>query len=329
MNTYNLKKLLLCLVLFGMMSPLMNAQDTPTEPVPPVAPVEPVAPVDPEEPAPPAAPEKPNKPIKIEIDWGNNDDEEGADEEGENKHDHDGHDHNGHDHDHDHVHHDVHDHSDRDGKLDAFTSSFDLGLNYFTQDGNFDLGSELNALELDNWKSKTFSWHVVQARINLIQNVLNLRTGITLEWNSYNFVSNQRLLTSNEEGGMNAVAFTQDAIQSDLDKNKLRTSYIIAPLMIDIKSKPRDTDNSFHFAAGGYIGARMGTSFKQKLKDDFKDVLKDDFHVAKIKYGLRGEIGYGGVAAFVNYGLSDIWEEDEAGPYKVQPFTIGLNFGID
>lgn len=308
MNTYNLKKLMLCLVLFGMMSPLMNAQDTPEEPSPP---------------------EPPKKKISIDINFNDDDEEESADEEGHDHdgHDHDGHDHDGHDHDgHDHDH-DVDEDDYKSNKVDAFTSSFDIGMNYFMQDGNFDLSPELNDLEIDNWKSKTFSWHVVQARINLIQNVLNLRTGITLEWNAYDFDSGRRLLTTRENTSM--VAFTDPGTGIELDKNRLRTSYFIAPLMIDIKSRPRDTDKSVHIAAGGYIGARMGASYKQRLKGEFKDVLEDNFHTAKIKYGLRGEIGYGGLALFANYGLSDIFEEDEAGAYKVQPFTIGLNLGID
>jgi len=327
MNTYILKKLMLCLVLVGMMSPLMNAQDTTVEPVEPVTPVEPVAPELPEMPEEPAEPEPKKKKISIDINFDDGEDDDSHDHD----HDHDGHDHD-HDHDgHDHNHdsHDIDDDSDGPKKIDAFTSSFDLGLNYFMQDGEFDLGTELNDLEIDNWKSKTFSWHVVQARINLIQNVLNLRTGITLEWNAYDFDSGKRLMTSREQGAQNMVAFVQDEAINELDKNRLRTSYIIAPLMIDIKSNPRNTDKSFHLAAGGYVGARMGDSFKQKLDGEFKDVLEGDFHTAKIKYGLRGEIGYGGLAVFANYGLSDIFEEDEAGIYKVQPFTIGLNFGID
>jgi len=127
------------------------------------------------------------------------------------------------------------------------------------------------------------------------------------------------------------VAFSQVEPDLELDKNRLRTSYIIVPLMIDIKSNPSDYEKSFHIAAGGYIGARMGASFKQKFEGGKRRVVYNDgnFHTAKIKYGLRGEIGYGGVALFANYGLSDIFEEDEAGSYKLQPFTIGLNFGID
>lgn len=331
MNTYKMKKLLLCLVLFGMMSPLMYAQDTPpAEPTPPVAPVPGVEPV---EPAPPASPEAPKKKITIDINF-DDDGEDTDDDHSHDGHNHDGHDHDGHDHDHD----ANHDHSkekmvdkqeDKKRDIDAFTSSFDLGLNYFMQDGNFDLGPELNALEIDNWKSKTFAWHVVQARINLIQNVLNLRTGITLEWSAFDFDSGQRLLTTREEGGMNAVAFAQNEPALDLDKNRLRTSYFIVPLMIDIKSRPHTTDKSFHLAAGGYVGARMGASFKQKLDGEFKDVLQNNFHTTKVKYGLRGEIGYGGVALFANYALTDVFEEDEAGNFNVQQFTIGLNLGID
>jgi hypothetical protein len=108
------------------------------------------------------------------------------------------------------------------------------------------------------------------------------------------------------------------------DKNKLRTTYIKVPVMLEFNTS-EDPKRSFHIAAGVIGGVRIGSITKQEYKVDdakHKNRVKDDFNFSPITLDAAFRIGYGNLTLFANYGLTPLFEKDK-GP-EVYPVTVGL-----
>jgi len=271
-----------------------------------------------------------NIPGGIDLDGDDDDDDD-------HDHDHDGHDHDhdGHDHDHDHDGHD-HDWDDDDDDDDDEDDEeelentkggigWDLGLNFLGSNGSFSLPEGVNQLDNDPGKSWQFALHIPRYRVNLSNHQINLITGLDIEWNGYNF-SNKIGLA--KEADTTMVHVIDNPISGELVKNRLRTTYLTVPLMINIRANPK-SKKSFYVSAGGFAGIRLNAKYKTKIKDDSKTVVDDRFHTNKFKYGLRGEIGIGNVSLYSQYTLSTLFDEDAQGIYEINPVTFGLSFGMD
>jgi len=74
---------------------------------------------------------------------------------------------------------------------------------------------------------------------------------------------------------------------------------------------------------GGYVGFLVGANFKSKVKGN-KDKTRDNFGLNALRYGLRGQIGYGPVTIYGLWTLSPFFDEDKDNGYELTPFTIGL-----
>jgi hypothetical protein len=61
-----------------------------------------------------------------------------------------------------------------------------------------------------------------------------------------------------------------------------------------------------------------------KTASNDKVKQKDDFNLNRFRYGITGRFGYAWINLFVNYGLSDLFE-DGTGP-ELTPVSAGLAF---
>ncbi|MCB0656473.1 MAG: outer membrane beta-barrel protein [Saprospiraceae bacterium] len=194
----------------------------------------------------------------------------------------------------------------------------DLGVGSYVEDEPYYLSSGINAFDQDLARSTNLQVHLYQQRINIAGGVLNLLHGLEFNFQNYAFanpvtlVPNQASLTINEEDG---VSFR---------KNRLSTTYLTIPLMLNIETSPRHHHRSFRISAGVYGGLRLGSNLKQKSQAFGKDKVRDDFNLNKYQYGFRGQIGFGPINLYSTLNLSPLFDENQDAGAKLYPFAIGI-----
>jgi len=207
--------------------------------------------------------------------------------------------------------------------------NFDLGTNNYLSNGKFP-DSENAPYAVRPWGS----WYVA---INSIQRT-RVGNNFFLEWGGgvswYNFkFEDDNILVQKDDAG---VTFIRDETTGlAYKKSKLTVSYINAQLipMLDFgggNHKSRFWDNShsaFRIGAGPYIGYRIGSYSKVKLKDDGdtkKDKEHDSFYIENIRYGMRVQLGFRNTDLFFNYDMNELFTEGK-GP-SLNAFSFGVIF---
>lgn len=199
----------------------------------------------------------------------------------------------------------------------------DLGVNTLMQDGSFSLQGDANALSLNYGKSLNWNLHLFKQRINLIDHKINFIYGMSFDFNNYNF---SEPITLQRNTSPLAITFN-DTIE--YKKNKLYTSFLTVPMMLNFESNPRKSSRSFRVSAGGYAGLMLASRTKQCYKDDDGDlqtqISRNDFNLNKFRYGLAGQVGVGPINFWANYSLVPMFETNK-GPSGADLYP--LNMGI-
>jgi hypothetical protein len=204
-----------------------------------------------------------------------------------------------------------------------FWEGLDIGVNgYMNVKNSIATPETFPFLELDYARSRSFSWNIAQHNFHLYKNYINLVTGAGIEWNSYALKQNVSLATDVDMiTGVNE--------QMDFTKNKLKSTWVKAPLMLEFNTS-KDEDRSFHIAAGAEIGYNI---FRNRLKQEYmyngdeqKRKTKDDFNINPFRYSLVARVGFGKYTVFANYGMSELFKSGQ-GP-KVYPFSAGINIHL-
>jgi len=193
----------------------------------------------------------------------------------------------------------------------------DIGINSFLQDGKFGVSGDESVLELNAGKSFDFNLYVFKQRIGIIQNHVNLMYGLGFDFSNYGFAQNIQL-----DKNTNPLTVTTLPDDVELKRNKLHTTFVNVPLMINFETN-RKKSKSFRASAGVYAGVLLGGKTKQKDNDGDVTKIKDDFNVNRFRYGVRGEIGVGPINFFANYSLTPMFNEGLGD--NLQPLTVGLS----
>lgn len=205
-----------------------------------------------------------------------------------------------------------------------FWEGLDIGVNgYMTPQNNLEVQAGYPFLELDYARSRTFAWNIAQYNIPIAKHYVQIVTGIGLEWNSYAFRNNWTLTSD-------APVVTAQQEGFDFSKNKLKTTWINVPLLLEFNTS-KDEDKSFHVAAGVIGGYNI---FRNRLKQEFVNAdgfegerkMKDDYNVNPFRYQLTARVGYGDFSIFANYAVNEFFK-DNRGP-ALHGFSGGfsLNF---
>ena len=211
----------------------------------------------------------------------------------------------------------------------------DLGISTLTTFNNkLRLSDELDTthmnyfLDLNYGKSLFFSLNIFEKNICLYKNYVNIVTGLGVEWNNYNFKKN---ITLNPDAPYISASNTTVAPDSmKFFKNKLKATYIKAPLLLELNTNSKNANKSFHISGGIEVAYKIGSKTKQVYEingHEFNLKRKGDYHLADIKYSTIVRAGYGNYfTIFVNYGLSELFEKNK-GP-EIFPFTAGITFSL-
>ena len=171
-------------------------------------------------------------------------------------------------------------------------------------------------LKLINGKSSNFNLWIVQQKVNLYKNKLNLKYGVGFEM--FNFRLEQPVSFRNDLPNkmiLDNVSFS---------KNKLFAKYLTVPFQLNFKSDPK-SNKSFYMSAGMSAGYLVDARNKQKSSERGKQKYDGNFNLNNWRFATIGELGVGGIRLYGSYGLTNMFEQSVS-RIEFHPYTIGLRF---
>lgn len=208
------------------------------------------------------------------------------------------------------------------GKFKGHWAGFEFGLNNYVND-EFSLtrSAESEFMEINTGKSWNYNLNFAQYSIPLLPSRYGLVTGLGFEWSNYHF-ENQNSITKNKtDGVIEALPFTTISPE----KNRLQTTYLTVPLLMELQLLEGDRSDRIHMSAGVIAGIKLFsntkvTYFENGSKQKIKQ--KSDYYLTPLRFGFTGRVGYKLVKLYVNYYFTPLFIE-ERGP-ELYPIAAGL-----
>jgi opacity protein-like surface antigen len=208
----------------------------------------------------------------------------------------------------------------------------DLGINNWLEDDEFP--NDNNALyAVRPWGS----WYISLNAINdtHVGGPLHVEWGVGVSW--YNFKFENEAVRLSEGPGI--VEFTEVPSDIDTKKSKLTASYLNVSLVPVLQFGENHHRGHRHgqrwgdwhsfsdrgglrIGAGAYAGYKIASYTKTVTDDRNREKDHDGFFLNNLRYGVRVQVGFGGVDLFANYDLNEIFVEDK-GP-KLNAFSFGI-----
>ncbi len=201
-------------------------------------------------------------------------------------------------------------------------AGMDLGFtNFFSTPFNSTLPPEDAWMDLNSGKSLSVGFNLWQYNIGLQANNHNLGLVTGLGWQINNYrLDSPNLIQKNDEGITSYVVTNRN-----VTKNKLVTSFLTIPLLLEFQVPGDDLHSDFFFSAGPYAGFRLGSHTKVAYEDNQgkeKEKGRDDLNLNAFKYGAMVRTGYKWIRLYAAFDLSQMMEADR-GP-ELYPWTIGI-----
>lgn len=205
--------------------------------------------------------------------------------------------------------------------LKGHWAGFDIGGNQLWKT-DYSMYPEDTPAFLETSPEKSFEFNLNFAEYSFgFGSYVGFITGLGLNFNDYKFKS-RYTLTKDETGMIQPVALPE----GDFRMSKLSTTYLTAPLLLEIQI-PGNHGRDRMFITGGVIGGlKIGEHTKTKIGGE-KSKDRGDHNISPLRWGYTARIGFenmGVYATYYNVGLF----EDGKGP-ATTPLTIGLCFNFD
>ncbi len=171
-------------------------------------------------------------------------------------------------------------------------------------------------LKLINNKSNNFNLWIVQQKVSLYKNKLNLKYGVGFEM--FNFRLEQPVSFRNE------LFYKMILDNVNFSKNKLFAKYLTIPLQLNYRSDPKNK-KSFYMSMGMSAGYLVDSRNKQKSSERGKQKYDGNFNLNNWRVASIGELGIGGIRLYGSYGLTNLFDK-KAIPLEFPPYAIGLRF---
>lgn len=204
--------------------------------------------------------------------------------------------------------------------------TIDFGINNYLSNGKFP--SEDDALysvrPLGSWYVAGFTTQRTR-----IANKFFADWSLGVSWYNFKFVRDNVQAIKDTQG----IDFYEDTRDFNFRKSKLTASYLTVSLVpvLDFGNHehPSQTTSShskeFRIGAGMYAGYLLGGHSKLVYKDGGnreREKNRENLYLNNLRYGARIQIGVGSVDCFLNYDLSDLFNEGR-GP-ELNAFSFGI-----
>lgn len=173
----------------------------------------------------------------------------------------------------------------------------------------------------DPAKSFNINWNMFQHKFPIYKNYIGVTTGLGLGFYQVSFKNNY-ILNSNAD----SVFAIMDTI-NDYSKNKLKASYLQAPLLLEFCNKNKE--GGFYLNAGIIAGVRLTSKVKREGKQisdgkEFEFKSKGLYNLNAFKVDGTIRLGYNNLGVYATYGLIPIFDETKTD--TIHPITFGLSY---
>ncbi len=213
-------------------------------------------------------------------------------------------------------------------KFNGHFAGIELGINgYLSSKNSFDVPPGYEYLNLQYEKSINVNFNFFDLNFNLIKNHFGLVTGLGFQFNNYVFDKSivvnpdSSYFYGYKDGNTDRTNFKNL-------KSKLVVNYLTIPLFFEYQTNNKSKINSFHIAAGGELGIRVGSYFKHTFESNDQyhlTKISDDFYLNDIKLDAMVRIVWSKLNLYGTYSLISLFK-DFKGP-QLYPFTVGISFG--
>ncbi|MDA3853500.1 MAG: hypothetical protein PF444_04590 [Bacteroidales bacterium] len=209
----------------------------------------------------------------------------------------------------------------RKNRFKGHWSGFEFGLNnYVTED--FSVTPDESYMEINTGKSWNFNLNFAQFSVPIARDRLGLVSGLGLEWNNYHFANNNTIT----KDPSNHIIKSEDLSNYALKKNRLQTTYLTAPLLMEVQLGRGSRNDRTALSGGVIAGLKLGSHTKYKSGDG-KQKMKDDFYLQSFRYGFTARVHYDFIGFYFNYYKTPLFV-DGKGP-ELYPFAAGLVVSFD
>lgn len=215
---------------------------------------------------------------------------------------------------------DVEDMDDDDNDKIHHWAGIRMGVNGYLVNNQLAIPAANDFLELDYAKSISWDLNLFEKDFSLIKHNVELVTGLGMHFANYTFKSEYTTLSNTDP-----LSVTTDSTRI-LEKNKLKATYITAPLMLGFSTN-EDEDKAFRLAFGGQVSWRVGSKLKQRYTlqgETYTPKIKSDYDLNPFLFQAVASVGYGPVNVYANYGLNSLFAAGKT--VNLTPFDVGLQF---
>jgi hypothetical protein len=187
--------------------------------------------------------------------------------------------------------------------------------------GSLTRDSTTDWLSINNGRSLTWRLNLLEAKARIYHDYIGLYTGFAVSYNSYGLLNNISV-DVNDKSETSALPIDPEVRQ--FYKNKLRTTTLQVPVMLEFNTK-KDNRKNFHFAIGALGGWVSSVITKQKWETErgkFTERRKDDFKVTPYTLDLAIRFGYRKTALVFTYALTPLFKANEG--LSVYPISFGV-----
>lgn len=204
-------------------------------------------------------------------------------------------------------------------KVKSHWAGFEMGVNLLMND-DFSNSAPAGYEFLDQRaeKSIALNFNLADFELKLYRKYIMLVTGVGFGISNYRFKSDAYLAPDSG----NVVAFGDPSFT--LSKNKLVTSHVIVPLLLEFNTS-ENADKTFHLAAGVLGGYRIHSHLKlvyDSGSNEVKNKIYDDFNINPFRLDATVRLGYRNFTIFGSYGLTDFFKSGK--DPELHALTVGV-----
>lgn len=190
--------------------------------------------------------------------------------------------------------------------------------NFISRNGTFERTDDDEFMDINAVKSWNFNLNFAQYSIGIASDRFGITTGMGIEWSNYHFADTNIIQKSGNE-------IIAKPTPENTKKNRLQTTYLTIPLIVEFQFPHRIRKNRAYVSAGLITGIKLFSNTKIKyIKDGNKqkEKFRSDYYLNSIRYGLTARAGYNDCGIYVNYYLTPLFLEDH-GP-ELYPIAAGI-----
>lgn len=197
-------------------------------------------------------------------------------------------------------------------------AGFEFGLNnYVNKDLKLSRSAEDEFMDVNTSKSWNFNLNFAQYSLGFGTDHIGLVTGMGFEWSNYHLNDSSIQKFDGE--------IVSREIPASSTKNKLQTTYLTIPLLLEIQLPGAKRDDRVYLSGGVIAGIKLFSFTKYKYVENGinrKEKIKDDYYLSPLRYGFTARAGYKALKLYVNYYPTPLFMADR-GP-ELYPVAAGL-----